>query len=180
MSNHAIQKVGIIIVLKDVIIGTILGLVIIAITNYLDYHGIIHIQSAHHLRESVFQLVDNDPSSIEEYTNAKFIKYTDYQEILNEMDSIQTKLNVRTIEFNLRSKEAIEKQTQIDSIRQEHTNLVTKGNDMLELSKWCEECKWIDNKLPCRERVDFMKRTYHIGEIAARVSAMDQGSCQKK
>lgn len=96
MSNHAIQKVGIIIVLKDVIIGTILGLVIIAITNYLDYHGIIHIQSAHHLRESVFQLVDNDPSSIEEYTNAKFIKYTDYQEILNEMDSIQTKLNVRT------------------------------------------------------------------------------------
>lgn len=180
MSNHTIQKVGIITLLKDVIIGTILGLVIIAITNYLDYHDIIHIQSAHHFREMVFQLVDNDPTSMEEYTNLKFIKYTDYQDILNEMNNIQRKLHVRTKELNLRSKEAIEKQTQIDSIRQERTNLIAKGDDMLGLSKWCEECKWVDGrKLTCKERVDFMKRTYHTGELAARVITMDEGSCQK-
>lgn len=176
MSNQ--QKVGIITLLKDVTIGTILGLVIIAITNYLDYHDIMHIQSAHHFRQKVSQLIDNDPT-IEKHTNLKFIKYTDYQDILNEMSNLQTKLDVRTKELTLRSKEVIEKQTQIDSIRQERTNLIAKGDDMLELSKWCEECKWVDNKLSCRERVDFMIRTYHTGKLAARVITMDQGSCQK-
>ena len=179
-NENAIQKVGIITLFKDVIVGTLLGFIIITITNYLDYHDLVHIQSAHHFREMAFQLIDNDPTSIEENTDLKFIKYTEYQDMLNEMDNIQTKLNVRSMELTSLSKEGIEKQTEIDAIRQEHTNLlVTKGNDMLELNKWCEECKWVDGKLPCRARVDFMKRTYHLGEVAAKVSAMDQGSCQK-
>ena len=57
------QPAGIITLLKDIVLGIILGVLTISVLIFLDHHNIVHFQSAHNFRNAAFQLM-NDPETI--------------------------------------------------------------------------------------------------------------------
>lgn len=58
------QPGGIITLLKDIILGVILGVLTISILIFFDHRGLVHFQSAHNFRSAAFQML-NDPETIQ-------------------------------------------------------------------------------------------------------------------
>lgn len=171
-------------IIKDIIIGLYLGVILICISILLDYSNIIHFQSAHHVRNSAYRLLD-DPetlSNIEESAELKFMQQTEYESIRKELGGVAKQLADRNEYVQDQMNQADTKQNEIDSIRSEHTDLILKSKTVLELDKFCPECSW-KGKTTCNDRVVFLMSRYKIGAPNAKVAAMEvagTASCKKE
>mmetsp|Transcript_23273 Transcript_23273/g.37983 ORF Transcript_23273/g.37983 Transcript_23273/m.37983 type:complete len:220 (+) Transcript_23273:58-717(+) len=169
---------GIITLLKDIIVGIILGVILISTSIYLDYHDVIHSRGAHNVRNATLQLLDNSETiaNLEESFELKFMKMNEYESNRKEIDSVAEKLAFRNEDLEKRTAEAEGKHKEAESIRPEHESLMLMANTQFELDKYCGECMWV-GKTTCNQRVQFLKRTYSTGRANAKIDAMKLPTC---
>ena len=175
------KKVRTATVIKDIIIGIYLGVIFICISIILDYYNVVHFQSAHHFRNSAYQML-NDPetiANIEESAELKFIQQTEYESIRKEIDGVSKQLADRNEYLQDQIKVEDENQKQIDSIQSEHTDIILKSKTVLELDKFCGECSWA-GKVTCNDRVAYLMTKYKDSAPKAKVGAMEVASCKNQ
>jgi len=163
----------------DVSIGIIFGVLIISTLISLDHRGVIHIQSAHNIRNTAFHLL-SDPetmANIEESSDLKFMTIAKYESKRNEIDSVAEKIASNEEVLKKRTEELEAKKKEIEGIKDEYEKLV--GDPLLQLGSYCGSCSWGGGKT-CDARVQFLKDTYNTRPIQAKLSAMTHESCVKK
>lgn len=166
--------------LKDVIIGILLGMIMVFTTNFLDYHGIVHFQSAHHVRTAALRVFNHPETitNIEESSHLKFMNYAEYESIRMEIDVVDEELAFRAEEIDKRTLEDRTKRTEIEAIQKEHDRLIQLANEYWGLDRYCPECRW-GGSVSCETRVSYLKRTYGVGTMEATVSALQKESCKR-
>eukprot|EP00581_Thalassiosira_minuscula_P018149 CAMPEP_0183716204 /NCGR_PEP_ID=MMETSP0737-20130205/10196_1 /TAXON_ID=385413 /ORGANISM="Thalassiosira miniscula, Strain CCMP1093" /LENGTH=177 /DNA_ID=CAMNT_0025945437 /DNA_START=35 /DNA_END=565 /DNA_ORIENTATION=+ len=112
---------GVITLLKDIVLGIILGVFCISTLIFLDHRDVIHIQSAHHFRDAAFSLL-NDPetmATVEESTGFKFMSMREYEAKMKEIESVEDRNKKSQEILEKRTAEAEEKTKEVDSIKEE-------------------------------------------------------------
>mmetsp|Transcript_25986 Transcript_25986/g.40945 ORF Transcript_25986/g.40945 Transcript_25986/m.40945 type:complete len:250 (+) Transcript_25986:115-864(+) len=173
------QPSGFIALLKDVIVGIILGVMTISTLIFLDHRDVVHFQSAHNFRNAAFQLL-NDPETIanvEESSDLKFMTIIEYESKRKELDSVVEKKAGNEEILKKRTEEAEVKKKEVEGMREEYEKLM--GNPLLQLGSFCGSCSWKAGTT-CDSRVQFLKDTYNTRPIQAKLSAMEKESCVKK
>ncbi|KAL3812134.1 hypothetical protein ACHAXA_009393 [Cyclostephanos tholiformis] len=162
---------GILALLKDIVIGIICGTLILSTIIFLDHRNVIHLQSAHNYRNMAITIL-SDPDTREEVQEASgliFLRSEDYERKATEIKSAPTKM-----------KEAEEKKKKVvadlevikkerDTIKPGYDELVSHPS--LGLDKFCGDCMW-QGGTNCNVRKDYLKSTYNLGEIKAKVEMM--------
>jgi len=169
---------GIVMLLKDIILGVILGVLTISLLIFLDHRNIVHFQSAHNFRNAAFQLL-NDPETIanlEESSEMKFMTLQEYESKKKEIDGVQEKIKSSQETLEKRIKEAEEKQKEIDEIKDEHKTLME--NPLLGLTYYNGGGSW-SGKLSCDQRVSYLQDTYNTRPLVAKIDAMKKPGCKK-
>lgn len=173
------QPGGFVTLLKDVIVGIILGMMTISFLIFLDHRGVVHFQSAHNFRNAAFQLL-NEPetiANIEESSDLKFMTITEYESKRKEIDSVAEKLAQNEEVLRKRTDEAEANKKEVEGVREEWEKLM--GNPLLQLDTYCGGCPWGGGK-SCDSRVQYLKETYNTRPVQAKLSAMTHISCIKK
>ncbi|KAL7534016.1 hypothetical protein ACHAWF_004694 [Thalassiosira exigua] len=173
------DRVGVISLLRDLVLGVILGVVTIMVLIFLDHRDVIHLQSAHNFRESAFQIL-NDPETlahVEEASNLKFIKIDEYERMKKEIERAPQKITESEAKLAEKTKEWEERKVELDSLRGDHNKL--KNSPVLGLNKFCPNCIWGRN-VSCAARVKYLQDTYKTKPLEAKMSAMGHASCKKK
>ena len=112
--------------------------------------------------------------SIEENIDIKFIPVDVYdsmtEEITRNNEKVANNDGLKQHEEDLANKKA-----ELEGMKKEYDEWVSKGNSILQLDKWCGHCKggWG----PCDGRVKYLMDTYHTPEIKAKVDVMASGKC---
>ena len=172
------QPRGIIVVLKEIVVGLIIGAMIVFTLIFLDHRNIIHLQSAHNARNAAFQLL-TDPetiSNIEESADLKIINMSDYESMKKEIDTATVRIKEHEDKLSEQTKELEEKSKEIESMKDDYEKLM--NDPVLGLDKFCGECTWA-GKITCDQRVQFMKDNYNMRPVSAKMSAMDVPTCKK-
>ena len=170
---------GILFLLRDVVLGIVGGIIVISLLVFLDHRNIIHLESAHNFRTFALTML-NDPETIqnlEESSDLKFLTVDVYEHMREEIDGAEAKIASVNDMLERRTKEAEEKQKELDSIEAEYDSLY--GNPLLGLNAFCAGCMWA-NRLTCAQRVAFLKDTYNTRTISAKLGAMELPSCVSK
>eukprot|EP00580_Thalassiosira_gravida_P004276 CAMPEP_0201625564 /NCGR_PEP_ID=MMETSP0493-20130528/1312_1 /ASSEMBLY_ACC=CAM_ASM_000838 /TAXON_ID=420259 /ORGANISM="Thalassiosira gravida, Strain GMp14c1" /LENGTH=248 /DNA_ID=CAMNT_0048095565 /DNA_START=46 /DNA_END=792 /DNA_ORIENTATION=- len=173
------QPSGFIALLKDVIVGIILGVMTISTLIFLDHRDVVHFQSAHNFRNAAFQLL-NDPETIanvEESSDLKFMTIIEYESKRKELDSVVEKKAGNEEILKKRTEEAEVKKKEVEGMREEYEKLM--GNPLLQLGSFCGSCSWKAGTT-CDSRVQFLKDTYNTRPIHAKLNAMLHESCITK
>jgi hypothetical protein len=172
---------GFIALIRDVITGVVLGILTISVIVFLDHHNIVHLQSAHNLRNNAFALV-NDPetlATIEESSGLKFMLKEDYSEMLKKIEDFPAEMVSGAEKVKKQDAEIAENRKRIEENKPEHERIMAMANTVLELDKYCGTCRW-EGRTTCDERVDYLKSTYGDSIHKARVGAMRSPSCKKE
>lgn len=170
------QPGGIVTLLKDIILGVILGVLTISMLIFLDHRDVVHFQSAHNFRSAAFQLL-NDPetiTNIEESSDLKFMTINEYESKRKEIDGVTEKLKGHEEVLTKRVAEADEKKKEMDGIKDEYAKLM--ANPLLGLDKYCGSCIW-SAKTTCDGRATFLQDTYNTRPLAAKIDTMKHPTC---
>jgi len=177
---------GIISVLRDVALGSIMGVIAISIIIFLDHRDVVHLQSAHNFRAAAFHLL-NDPetlANVEKSSGLKFMKMTDYESTRKEIDRLveQKVDNDKKVkeqsEAEARQKELVEaQQKEVATMAEEYGVLMM--HPLIRLDNFCGSCSWA-GKVTCDRRAAQMKEKHHMGAIAAKLSVMEGKACKKQ
>ena len=173
------QPGGVVTLLKDIILGVILGVLTISTLIFLDHRDIVHFQSAHNFRNAAFTLL-NDPetiANIEESSDLKFMTMADYEAKKKEIDSVTEKMKGHGEVLAKRVAEGESKKKEVEGIREEYNKLMK--DPLLGLDQYCGGCSW-SGGTTCDMRVQFLKDTYNTRPIAAKLSAMGHPGCKPK
>ncbi len=166
-------------VLRDVILGSIFGLLTISFIIILDHKNIIHLQSAHNFRNAAFRLL-HDPETIsymETNMDMKFMSIIEYNSTQAEMNKAAQEMERLQKLLEERSAEGEEKKELLDTLSKEYNTLLS--NQILGLDNFCGTCKW-GGSGTCDDRVQYLMNTYGNSLLAAKVGAMEQHeSCKK-
>ncbi|KAL3826629.1 hypothetical protein ACHAXA_009070 [Cyclostephanos tholiformis] len=162
---------GFIAILRDILIGMVFGMLCISILITLDHRDVIHLQSAHDYRTMAFNLL-KDPEtrkSVQEASGLVFVDVDDHKRKVTEISKFPNMM-----------KEMEEKKKKIaadlEVAKKEH-DAIKPGYDVLVLDpslgldKFCGDCKW-QGGTNCNARKDYLKSTYNLGEIKAKVEMM--------
>lgn len=172
------DKTSIIKVLRDIIIGTIWGMLSVSVLIFLDHRNIIHLQSAHSFRNAAFDVLNTDPETIanlEESSDLKFMTLDQYESHRKDIGDITRTLKYQQVILERRIQNLEEKTNEIDSIRDEYK--IVMNHPLLELDKYCGECSWY-GPTTCDERVQFLQDNNNRPVMAAKMSVMETPSCK--
>ena len=155
---------GILSVSQDIVIGLTLGVLFISFLIFLDHRDVIHIQSAHTIRETSYDMLTNPETRalVEEATNLKFITKEVYETNQKEIESFASK----TSQYESKYK-GIEADVTI--VKKEYESLTPNYNDLFlaaGLTKYCGDCIW-RGETNCDTRVAYLKSTYKISQVEA-------------
>ena len=155
---------GILSFFKDIVIGLTLGVLLMSFLIFLDHRDVIHIQGAHKIRETAFDMLTNPETRtlVEEATNLKFITKEVYETNQKEIESFASK----TPQYESKYK-GIEADVTI--VKKEYESLTPNYNDLFlaaGLTKYCGDCIWTGNT-NCDTRVAYLKSTYKISQVVA-------------
>jgi hypothetical protein len=155
---------GILSFLQDIVIGLTLGVILMSFLIFLDHRDVIHIQSAHKIRETAYNMLTNPETRtlVEEATNLKFITKEVYETNLEEIDSFASKTS--QYESKVKGIEA-----DITTAKKEYESLTANYNDLFlaaGLDKYCALCLW-SGKTNCDTRVAYLKSNYNIKQVEA-------------
>jgi len=169
-------------ILRDILLGSILGLLTISLLVVLDHSDIIHLQSAHNFRNAAFALL-NDPETVsymEENLDMKFVSVGEYNTIrtdtevaMKEIERLTPLIEERTVELN-------EKKEVLDTLTKEYNELMS--SPILGLDKFCGTCPWGGGgRASCDERVAYLMNKYGNSLHEAKMGAMKaHESCRNK
>lgn len=161
---------GFVALLKDVIIGIIMGVVGMSVLIFLDHRNVIHFQSAHHFRDAAFGLLQ-DPetmATIEESSDLKFITASEYEYYKSTIDGVAEKIKSSEEALEKRSEELEKNTKEIESLKGEHEEMLK--DPRLGLDKFCETCPWGNTN--CAARVKYMEDTYKLKPFRAKIDVM--------
>ena len=155
---------GILPFLQDIVIGLTLGVLVMSFLIFLDHRDVIHIQSAHVMRETAYDMLSNPETitEVEEATNLKFISKKVYEQNVKEIDSFASK----TSQYESKGK-GIE--ADITTAKKEYESLAPNYNDLFlaaGLDKYCGDCIW-SGGTNCDTRVSYLKSVYNIKQVEA-------------
>jgi len=171
---------GMLILLKEVVLGVIAGVALISIFVTLDHLNIFHFQSAHNFRNSAFALF-SDPETIatlEEATEYKFMTMSEYEAMREEINSSSGRFDEIQADIDKQEAQLEEKTKEADAMRSEWETLM--ASPLLELEKFCETCIWAQ-KTTCAGRMQFMIDTYGLGKVSATYTVMNEvPTCKKE
>mmetsp|Transcript_13990 Transcript_13990/g.22968 ORF Transcript_13990/g.22968 Transcript_13990/m.22968 type:complete len:270 (-) Transcript_13990:203-1012(-) len=165
--------------LKDIIIGIVFGFLTISFAIVLDHRNIIHIQSAHHIRESVYASM-SDPATlqqIEAEMDMKFMSIKEYEAAKQEIQASQTVFDEVKSKLETREKELEELNTKFQAVVDEKAELM-KHPKFAGLDNFCEACSW-GGPGSCGARVEYLMNTYNVGKVAAMLDLMGKDKCKK-
>ena len=167
--------------LKDIMRGLMLGFIIMLATIFLDYHNVIHLESAHHTRATAFRVLNDQDATaiIEDTSNLKFIKYSEYELMMKDVGNAGEEIAFRKEEIERRKAEADALHKEVESIQAEHKGLMEKANELFEFEKFCPECYW-QGRTTCETRQEFLERHYKVGRVESMVTTMKTTSCKKQ
>lgn len=177
---HPQQEQPVITVLKDVIIGTVVGVFILLFLIFLDYRNIIPLRSARGLHQSMSKLL-SDPEtieSIEEGMDRKFMHPEVYNEKVREINLHETAV-AEMIKYGLsryeKELEEMNYEEEMAKLTKERDELDVIANKLVGLDDWCGSCRggWGN----CDARVAFLKQQYGTGERQAKVDIMKSKRC---
>ncbi|KAL7443832.1 hypothetical protein ACHAXH_008166 [Discostella pseudostelligera] len=169
-------------ILRDILLGSVLGLLTISLLVVLDHSDIIHLQSAHNFRNAAFALL-NDPETVsymEENLDMKFVSVgayntirTDTEVAMKEIERLKPLIEERTAELN-------EKKEVFDTLSKEYNELMS--SPLLGLDKFCGTCPWGGGgRASCDERVAYLMNKYGNSLHEAKMGAMKaHESCRNK
>jgi len=165
-------------IIKDVISGTLLGVLFLMILIFLDYRNIVQLGSARAFRRAAFELM-TDPDTvktIEENIEIKFIPVDVYKSMQEEISRNKEKVNDNA-GLAQHEEDLAARTKELNELKSEYEQWKEKGNRMLGLEKWCGGCKggWGN----CDGRVKYLMDTYHTPEIKAKVDIMKDGKCMQ-
>lgn len=168
-------------ILRDIILGSILGLVTISFIMILDHKNIIHLQSAHNFRNAAFQLL-HDPETIsymETNMDVKFMSIAEYNSTKKEMDKAVQEMERLQKLLDERSAEGDEKKELLDSLSEEYNTLLVSSTPILGFDKFCGSCKW-GGSGTCDDRVQYLMDKYGNSLLSAKLNVMESHeSCKK-
>ena len=165
--------------IKDTLLGSLLGFFCLLTLFYLDYTNLISIGSTHAFQKAGVQLL-SDPTvitTIEHSLQIKLLPRDTYDAMKLELSQINEMLQDGNEQLNEHTIKATENNKIKEEIQKEY-DAVLVDKTRLGLDKWCGECK--EGFGNCNVRVDYLKRTYGTGEVIAKLEIMKQGKCLKK
>ena len=154
---------------QDVIVGTIMAMVILSMVMWLDFVGVVHFDSAHSLRNSAFQVV-NDPETLaglEDSTGLKFMKVEEFSVIDEEINKYVEMSAKKQVVLDEKSKMLEESRKEVEPLREELKKLESK----LELDKFCGSCAW-KGRQNCNARLAYAMDKYKQSSSAAKAAIM--------
>mmetsp|Transcript_24217 Transcript_24217/g.36052 ORF Transcript_24217/g.36052 Transcript_24217/m.36052 type:complete len:268 (-) Transcript_24217:165-968(-) len=164
--------------LKDVILGVVFGFLTISFAIVLDHRNIIHIQSAHHLRDASYSAM-SDPATlamIEAETDMKFMPAVDYEAAKKEIEDSQSSLEAIKLKLEERTAELEEVAKSMKALEEEKETLM-KDPKITEVANFCTGCSW-GGPGNCGTRVQYLMDTYNNAKITAMLALMEQGKCK--
>lgn len=164
--------------LKDIILGIVFGVLTISLVIVLDHRNIIHLQSAHHLRDNVYATMSNPDNLayLEEETGMKFMSFEEYDRAKKEIDSALSLTEQAKTKLDERTKELEEKKKELETVKEEYEKAKSDPT-FKELDNFCESCKW--GPTNCLARANYIVDTYNQGKISAMMALMKEGKCKK-
>ena len=164
--------------LKDIILGIVFGVLTISLVIVLDHRNIIHLQSAHHLRDNVYATMSNPDNLayLEEETGMKFMSFEEYDSVKKEVDSSLSLTEQAKTKLDERTKELEERKKELETVKEEYEK-VKSDPKFKELDNFCESCKW--GPTNCGARVNYLVDTYNQGKIFSMIALMKEGKCKK-
>ena len=167
--------------LKDVILGITFGLIIVSLAITLDHRNIIHIESAHNLRNAAYASL-SDPETlqyVETETGMKFLSLEEYESIQDEItfldakvDAIQEKLVKYDSELETAAKN-------LEELTKEMDDLLQNSPGLKILDEFCGRCSWA-GRTNCNARVKYLVDKYNNPPVAMRMALLKQGKCKKE
>lgn len=164
--------------LKDVILGVVFGFLTISFAIVLDHRNIIHIQSAHHLRDASYSAM-SDPATLamlEAETDMKFMSAVDYEAAKKEIEDSQTSLEAVKLKLEERTAELEEVTKSMQGLVEEKETLM-KDPKIAEVANFCTGCSW-GGPGNCGARVQYLMDTHNNAKITAMLGLMEQGKCK--
>ncbi|KAL7438530.1 hypothetical protein ACHAXM_006334 [Skeletonema potamos] len=164
--------------LKDIILGVVFGILTISFVVVLDHRNVIHLESAHHLRNVAYASI-SDPETIkllEAETDMRFMSAADYEAARKEIDDSVTSLDLAKAKLEERTKDLEEKQKELVTLTEEKKKLV-EDPKLAGLGDFCGSCKW--GSTNCDARVAYLGSQYNLAKIPAMMSLLKQGVCKK-
>lgn len=155
---------GILSFLQDIVIGLTLGVLLMSFLIFLDHRDVIHIQSAHKIRETAYDMLTNPDTRtlVEEATNLKFVTKSDYESNQTEIDSFAMK----TSQYESKYKTL---EGDVTTAKKEYESLTPNYNDLFKsagLDQYCGDCIWT-GQTNCEARVAYLKSNYKISQVEA-------------
>jgi hypothetical protein len=165
--------------IKDTLLGSLLGIFCLLTLFYLDYTNLISIGSTHAFQKAGVQLL-SDPTvitTIEHSLQIKLLPRDTYDAMKLELSQINEMLQDGNEQLNEHTTKATENNKIKNDIQKEYDG-IQNASKKLGLDKWCGECR--EGFGNCNVRVEYLKRTYGTGEVIAKMEIMKQGKCVKK
>lgn len=167
---------------KDIILGIVFGLITISLITVLDHRNIIHLQSAHHLRDAAYIAI-NDPdtlAAIEAETEMKFMSVTEYENTKREIEENSSELESLQKQLEERTKEVEEKNKELETLRAEFDKLNNDPKVGGLLGKnFCGKCQW-QGSIRCDARVDYLVSHYNVSKFTAQMNLVKEGKCKSQ
>jgi len=166
------SSVGIIALLKDILIGIVVGLVSVSVLIFLDHKGVLHLQSAHKYREMGRAMLNDYETrkNAEESSGLIFLDDHEYQKYFVEIGSYPSQVKAieeRTIKYI----------ADLEVAKKEHAAIkpgydILVNDPMLGLEKFCDTCSWKGGRDDCFMRLTYLMETYNLKPIKATIDLM--------
>ena len=168
---------GILTLVKQLFLGMVLGVALVAVLVYLDHLDVVHLESAHGLREVAFDML-NDPetlANLQEAAGFKFLSMPEYEAMRREVDEAPEK--IAEAEEELRRKGAEGDETWKEAKKAEAYRETLLRSPSLGLDAYCGDCAW-NPGITCDARVKFLQDTYHVKPLTGKITVMEGSSCR--
>lgn len=145
-------------VFQDVMVGTILAMLAISLTMWLDFVGVVHFKSARRAREQAFRMIEDPVTliSLEESTGLKFMRLNEFNLLDDEISSYHRKFLEKQTMLEEQIKELEENKINLGLLQEEVKELEKK----LGFDKWCGNCSW-KGRMNCDERSGYVQKKYN-------------------
>ena len=168
---------GILTLVKQAFLGVVLGIALVAVLVYLDHLDVVHLESAHGLRDVAFEML-NDPetlANLQEASGLKFLSMPEYEAMQREVEGSSEIIAKAEEELRQKGAEADEKWKEAKKAKVYRETLL--HSPLLGLGAYCGDCAW-NPGITCDARVKFLQDTYNVKPLKGKITVMEGSSCR--
>ena len=163
--------------IKDILLGTLLGVIFLLSLFFLDYHHILNMGSAKSFQNAALAYVTHPDTiqSLETNFDVKIVPLVMYTSIVDEITKNNQKIANNTSLTQVEEDLAVHMK-ELESLKVIHDERVAKVSELLNLDNWCGSCKGPWGR--CRDRVDYLMDKYRQNEWKSQSDLMTEGHCR--